>query len=49
MLEYAWVVGWEGQQGGGVGNTAAPQPPQLQHVGRSQLFHRASCSGNIYA
>jgi len=42
MREYAREVSRQGQQGGGVANTAAPQPPQPQHVARSQLFQRAS-------
>jgi len=42
MREYAREAARQGQQGGGVATTAAPQPPQLQHVGRSQLFQRAS-------
>jgi len=42
MREYAREVARQGQQGRGVATTAAPQPPQLQHVARSQLFQRAS-------
>jgi len=42
MREYAWEVAPQGQQGGGVATTAAPQPPQPQQVARSQLFQRAS-------
>jgi hypothetical protein len=42
MREYAREVPRQGQQGGGVATTAAPQPPQPQHVARSQLFQRAS-------
>jgi len=42
MWEYAWEVARQGQLGGGVASTAAPQPPQPQHVARSQLFQMAS-------
>ena len=51
MWEYAWEVARQGQQRMGVATTVAPQPPQPQHVARSQLFQRASaqvtalCSG----
>jgi len=42
MRQYAWEVSRQGQHGGGVATTAAPQPPQLQHIARSQLVQRAS-------
>ena len=42
MREYARAVARQGQQGGGIATTDAPQPPQTQHVARSQLFQRAS-------
>jgi len=51
MREYTREAARHGQQGGGVATTAAPQPPQPQHIARSQLFQRASaqvtwfCSG----
>jgi len=49
MREYAREVARQEQHGRGVATTAAPQPPQPQHVARSQLFQRASSSGNLYA
>lgn len=42
MREYTQDVAREGQQGGGVTATLAPQLPHLQHVARSQQIHRAS-------
>jgi len=42
MQEYAHEVARQGQQGGRVATTAAPHPPQPQHVARSRLFQRAS-------
>jgi len=51
MQKHAREVVQQGQQGGGVATTAAPQPPQLQPITISQLFQRASaqvtafCSG----
>jgi len=42
MWVYAREVSRHGPQGGGVATTPAPQPPQPQHVARSQLFQRAS-------
>ena len=42
MREYAREVARQGQQGGEAATTAAPQPPQPQHVTRSQLVQRAS-------
>jgi len=42
MPQYAWKVARQGRRGGGVVNTAAPQPPQLQQFAWSQLSHRAS-------
>jgi hypothetical protein len=42
MREYAWEVARQRQQGGGVATTAAPHPPQLQHVARCQQSQRAS-------
>jgi len=41
MQQYAREVARQGQQGGGVATTAAPQPPQPQYVARSQLFQMA--------
>jgi len=42
MGEYVWQGARQGQQGGVVATTAAPQLPQRQHVARSLLFQRAS-------
>jgi len=42
MREYAREVARQGQQGGRVATTAAPQPAQLQHVARFLLFQSAS-------
>jgi len=35
IQEYTQAVVWQGQQGGGVATSVAPQPPQPQHVARS--------------
>jgi len=42
MEEYIWEVVRDGEQGREVTMMAVLQPPQLQHVARSQLFGRAS-------
>jgi len=49
IREYAWDIACQRQQRWGVATTAAPQPPQLQHVAMSQVFQRANSSATLYA